>query len=327
MGKINFVSRLLKSRLQLVFATILITVIGSLPSYSATHSPFNYSKSPLDSHITGVGTFDDSRWIKLTYRGDKGGTVPALLILPSKTVAEQRVPCLLIIHGLGGRKETMIPIARLAAQDGYASLLIDLPGSGERQGSVPSFSTENQLADFVRGSFSEGVIDLRRGIDYLRSRKDIDSSHLGLIGLSLGGFMGVDVAGVDRRVKAVMLIATGGGLGNILDYQARNKVVFGGNDYSALVANAGPQTIESQLSDVDPINYIAAISPRPLLMENGDHDTVVPPEAAQNLFDTAGEPKHIDWFKGEGHIPNILGLYAALTRFLHENMPITVASR
>ncbi len=221
----------------------------------------------------------------------------------------------------------MQPLARIAAEDGYASLLIDLPGAGQRYRAMPKFENADQIADYVRTDFVQSVVDLRRGLDYLQSRKDIDSSNFGLIGLSLGGFIGVDLAGVDPRIKSVALISAGGGLPAILSFQAEHKVIFGGADYTTIIRSADMQRLDGELASVDPINYVARIAPRPILMENGASDQIVPPPAAQNLYDRAGQPKSIDWYAGEGHTPSPLGIYASLTVFLHQRLPIKAASR
>jgi fermentation-respiration switch protein FrsA (DUF1100 family) len=49
----------------------------------------------------------------------------------------------------------------------------------------------------------------------------------------------------------------------------------------------------------DPVHYIAEISPRPILLQNGKADTVVAPAAAQALQDAARQPKTILWYEGD----------------------------
>ena len=54
------------------------------------------------------------------------------------------------------------------------------------------------------------------------------------------------------------------------------------------------------MADVDPIYFVGHISPRPVLMQNGKTDRLVPPAAAEPLHKAAKEPKVVRWYPG-GH--------------------------
>src|SRR5690606_32504353 len=45
------------------------------------------------------------------------------------------------------------------------------------------------------------------------------------------------------------------------------------------------------LAPSDPVLHVAEISPRPVLMQNGTDDRLIPFDSAQALFDAAKEPK------------------------------------
>jgi fermentation-respiration switch protein FrsA (DUF1100 family) len=49
----------------------------------------------------------------------------------------------------------------------------------------------------------------------------------------------------------------------------------------------------------DPVRYVGGISPRPVLLQNGLADTVVPPASAKALHEAAREPKKVMWYAGE----------------------------
>ena len=51
--------------------------------------------------------------------------------------------------------------------------------------------------------------DLGRSIDYLETRQDIDSKKLAYMGISMGAAVGVILAGVEERLKAVILLDGG----------------------------------------------------------------------------------------------------------------------
>ncbi len=65
---------------------------------------FGYDKTlPLSPQETPAEETADYRVIKVTYRSARDQRVPALLILP-KQPREERLPCVILMHGLGGDK-------------------------------------------------------------------------------------------------------------------------------------------------------------------------------------------------------------------------------
>ena len=67
-----------------------------------------------------------------------------------------------------------------------------------KQGSEP---------EAVRNNFIQSVVDLRRGIDLLRSRSDVDPNRIAYVGHSSGAHWGAILSAVDRRLKTVVLMA------------------------------------------------------------------------------------------------------------------------
>ena len=74
------------------------------------------------------------------------------------------------------------------------------PGELEEAGADPV-----ALEAMLRGT----VVDLRRGIDYLLHRGECHPRRIGYVGLSMGGFLGSMLAGVDERVAAPVLVVSG----------------------------------------------------------------------------------------------------------------------
>lgn len=118
---------------------------------------------------------------------DKGNVVGVL-----ETPEAAGAPVVLLLHGFTGTRDEL-PIAgtdegvfsrtaRLLAEAGYASLRIDLRGSGESEGAWEDTTFSGQIADAVAT------------IDWLKARSDVDSSKLGIIGWSQGGLVGAHAA-------------------------------------------------------------------------------------------------------------------------------------
>jgi dienelactone hydrolase len=103
--------------------------------------------------------------------------------------------------------------------------------------------------------------DAFRSIDYLETRKDIDTSRIGFYGVSLGGGVGTIALGAEPRFKAAVLASIG-----------------------ALDANA------ALLPEVDIWNYAPRVKV-PVLMLNGKDDSQFPVEASQTpFFEALGTP-------------------------------------
>ena len=118
--------------------------------------------------------------------------------------------------------------------------------------------------------------DLRRTVDYLETREDIDSDRLAFYGLSWGGYIGPLLTAVEPRFEASILVA--GGL-----YRMRE-----GWPPAAVPQNFAPR------------------STVPTLMINGKADFQAPVETnIQPMFDMLGTPaehKRLALLEG-GHVP------------------------
>lgn len=318
-------------RIAALFAAVAIALLAT-PSCRAQESAYqkylplyaDNSRAPLDVQREGTGAFQGGRWGKFSYAGKDGERVPALIYIPSTATKAHPAPCLILLHGLGGNKEMMTPIAQFMAGAGYASLMIDEAGQGARKAGdpdiYPAFANEQDMVSTLVADGIDTVVDLRRGIDYLDTRPDIDKSKIGVIGFSLGALEGTILAGVDDRVKAVALVSGGGDLGKILTTQAADGQSLGGH-YASLLSGTNAGELEERLAPVEPLTFVGHIAPRPLLMEHGKKDAVIPPADAQALYDAAGQPKQIVWFPDSGHIPPPLEIYPSLSLFLSKYLP------
>ncbi len=132
----------------------------------------------------------------------------------------------------------------------------------------PAFQRDHQIA---------WVKDLGRVLDYLETRKEIDSSKIGYFGDSLGGVEGAILPTLEKRIKAEILFS--GGLNLTVRY----------------------------LPEADPINFVRHVR-IPALMLNGRYDAAFPVESSQlPLFQFLGTPgkdkKHVIYEGGHGNLP------------------------
>jgi len=83
-------------------------------------------------------------------------------------------PAVIVLHGLGGTKETVAPIATYFASQGYATLAYDARGHGASGGNVELASARE-------------VADLRALFDSLAARPEVSDTKIGAWGISYGG--------------------------------------------------------------------------------------------------------------------------------------------
>ena len=112
--------------------------------------------------------------------------------------------------------------------------------------------------------------DLRRSVDYLETRPDIDPTRLAYYGASWGGYLGGLMPAVEPRFKAAVLLVAG------LEFQKGQP-------------------------EVEPINFLPRIK-MPVLMMNGRYDHYFPVETSQRpMFRLLGTPpQHKRWVISEG---------------------------
>jgi cephalosporin-C deacetylase-like acetyl esterase len=131
----------------------------------------------------------------LSYRvTESSGYVSAWMIVPSQSSS---LPFVVFLHGGGQDRGAFLGEAFLLADFGIASLLIDLPQAR----ALPNFSCPEK----DQATFFQTVIAVRRGVDYLALRPDIDMSRGAIVGFSFGAWVASVVAAVDGRLSRVIL--------------------------------------------------------------------------------------------------------------------------
>jgi uncharacterized protein len=200
--------------------------------------------------------------------------VPAILLMPHKT--NRPIPSALLLHGFQLSKERMASTIglELLAQ-GIGSLSIDLPLHGERcKNSWVQPASLFEAMNLWRSAQQE----CRLALKFLAGHPLLDSKKLGLIGFSLGAFLGLSIAAEETIVRAIVL-AGGGDLPGYVPFSSMIRKL------------------------ANPMRWARRLKGRPLLMLNGRQDTIILPELAERLFGAAGDPKEIYWHESGHNLP------------------------
>jgi dienelactone hydrolase len=244
-----------------------------VPTCSPPKPPPYRLKGPYFAAVTRRATSNtrgEERVLDLVHGTER---VPSTLLLPS---GARSAPAVLLLHGFSSNKERMTQsVGRALLQRGVASLALDLPFHGERNGASGALPYRNPIA--LVAAWRSAVREARAAIEWLGGQPEVDGARLGVLGYSLGGFLALMTASEEPAVRVITLAAAG----DLPD----------STPYVSLLRRA-----------VDPLRAVRRLAGRPLLLVNGRRDTTTRPEQAERLFACAEEPKELSWYEG-GHWP------------------------
>ena len=147
-------------------------------------------------------------------------------------------------------------------KSGHAVLYPVYKGTHERNGGKPEYYGALHVSGEPTQEFSDYQVtivrDVRRSLDYLASRRDIDSRRLAYQGFSWGGYEAPLVLAVENRFRA------------------------------AIIALGGLDDVDRPRPEVEVLNYAPRVT-LPVLMLSGRYDLVFPLESsARPLFERLG---------------------------------------
>lgn len=248
---------------------------------------------PLNAESSSVEDNALYSLYKVSFDSVHNQRVAGLLVIPK--LAKKPVPCVLFLHGYGGKKEDLKDLIPILVLNGYAGFAIDAEYHGERKR-----DGRDMYSPYVyttRDAMMQTILDYRRGIDYLSTHPEIDKERIGFVGGSMGGILGGVILGVENRIKAGVLVVGGG------DYSYMLKNSQHGRIKEIRSLGMDLESSAQALAPVDPINFIDLASPRPVLFLCGKKDEIVPAQAGQFLYDVAKEPKKIIWYDAGHSLP------------------------
>lgn len=258
---------------------------------------YNYDKSmPLNATMTLIEDGNGYKVFKVYFNSINNERVPAILILPE---GEGPFPCIVFLHGYGGKKENILSAVSLASREGYALISIDAEYHGERREEGKALYSTN-LTD-SRRAIIQTVVDLRRAVDYLETRPEIDEDKIGYVGGSMGGILGAIFIGVEPRIKAAVLLVAGGNM-SLMIMKSEHPAIPPIREYIK-EANISYSWLQKFMDPVDPLNFIWRFSPRPVVFHLGKYDNIVPAQAGELLYQKAGEPKQVYWYDTGHDLP------------------------
>jgi len=261
---------------------LLISALPLLAQDADLLRHFDYDqKAALDIQEAGVEHRGSVSIHDISYASPKGGRVPAYLVVP-----DGKGPFAAVIWGhwympgseFLNRKEFLAEAVALAPT-GLVSLMTDGPIA--RPGHVEDQTplSEQEATDLV-----QQIVDMRRGADLLLARSDVDPKRLAYVGHSYNAEVGGFLSGIDRRFKALVLMA--GPLSDAVDMRSK--------EYQEYRLKIGPEkfdAFQAKYSWLDPGKYVSHASPAVVFLQYASQEEFLNPDRDRKYAAVVSEPK------------------------------------
>lgn len=247
--------------------------------FSAMHGPLDVVEVTTDE-MRGGHLFQS-----IELRSNGGIEVSACLKAPAGDGG--RYPAMVILGGLRTGSRT---IDYLEGTSGIVLLALDYPYRGKKQ-DLGALEFARSLPR-IRRAVIETVPAVLLGVDYLLTRDDVAPERILLVGGSLGALFVPAIMAVDGRIAAAAILFGAGDLERL----GRANI-----DAPAFVTVPACWALAVLTSPVEPLKYVADISPRPLFMLSGTFDPRIPVRCSRLLHGAAREPKTVRWIDA-GHV-------------------------
>jgi len=273
----------------------LILLVGTLLFSAATLFAqdaellrhFDYDqKAPLNVKQIGIQHREHADVYDITYASPKGGVVPAYLVVP-----KGRGPFAAVIWGhwywdnssMRNRRQ-FLDEAVVLAQAGVVSLLTDGPVA--RPGHIES---KDPLDERVATDFLQQVIDMRRGVDVLLARRDVDPKRIAFVGHSYNAGIGALLSGLDRRFKCFVLMA--GLMSDEITQQTK--------DFQEFRQKVGPEKLDALIAKyayLDQGKYVSHAAPAVVFLQFSNQEKSMTPELERRHAAIVSEPKQVKFY-------------------------------
>ena len=271
----------------------------SLPPYSQLVKIFQY-KAEIPPPVNVLSTSDDGFLTVQTieFDADHGLKCSGELIFPDR---KGRYPA---VVWLGSDDKQWEQYALEFSKLGAVSILPDWCGNAS-PGNAQAYYQDHVMM----------TVNVRRAVDILSSRGDVDLKRVGFVGHSGGTMIGAVAVAVDKRFKAAVLEVGLQGFTYHVCTSAHDPFAIGTRK------ELGDQLMSwvTVLAPLDSILYIGHEAPTVLLFQSARLDQGVPTSNAQAFFDAASEPKQLKWYDS-GHKMELPEVTKDRTDFLRKEL-------
>jgi dienelactone hydrolase len=200
-------------------------------------------------------------------------------------------PGVIVLDITGGDQQLSRVICTHLASHGVAGLFVQMAYYGPRR--PPGSKLRLLTADYKHTleAIRQTVLDLRCATAWMASRPELDPARLGILGTSLGSFVGTVAAEMEPRLGKVAVLLGGGGL--VDGYYDHPQAAPFRTVWEAVGGTR--ERLAALLAPADPLTCAANLRDRKVLILAGKRDEIVPPKMALALWEATGRQK-IVWY-------------------------------
>ena len=253
----------------------------SIVSFKDLRRIFSYDQD-LTPHTknNGIKYIDKISIHDISYSSIDGRQIDAYLVQPS---GNESVAGTIFVHPGPGNRSNFLKEAIALAKTDITSLLINAPWALDNFG--PNLIKMN-VTD-IRKMYIQTAIDIRIGLDLILSQPYLTSNRIGYVGHSFGALFGGILSGVEKRIKAYVLMA---GVGSFTDVALFNIPNLKGEEL---------EEFRKTMEPIDPINYVNHASPSALFYQFGLNDVFYPRQKFLDYYEAGSDPKSIIWYNAD----------------------------
>ena len=213
-----------------------------------------------------------------------GRVLPGALRIPEGAKGEDGAPCVVLVAGLDSTKEEFFTLEEVIHSRGMATFAFDGPAQGEN-------------ADIQLRPDFEWVVSVV--MDHLPGDARLDSSRIGALGVSLGGYYAPRSLALEPRLKAGVGVCGPYDMGEI--WEGLPALTRQGVCISFQTENEEQGALKSQ--EISMRGCLRGLE-RPLLIIHGARDRLCPVEQAHKIAAEAGDACELVVYPEGVHVCN-----------------------
>ncbi|WP_299122456.1 alpha/beta fold hydrolase [uncultured Winogradskyella sp.] len=163
---------------------------------------------------------------------------------------------IILLHGIRSDKYQFKNAIQFLSENGYNSVGLDSRAHGKSEGDFCTFGVREKR-------------DIKTLIDYLSEKENLH--HFGIWGQSLGGAIGLQAMGYDKRIKFGIIESTFSDFKSIVNDYFDLHAGFSYYPFSNYLVNRTGEIAGFDPNDAKPIKYCKSIT-QPILLVHGNLD-------------------------------------------------------
>jgi hypothetical protein len=194
----------------------------------------------------------------------------------------------ILASGYGETQDQMLSIAEFLHRAGFSVLTYNSRARATSGGRYVTLGAMEQ----------HDVVSL---VNYAVGRRDVDANRIGILGISMGGASAILAAARDKRLRAVVDDSGFSDAPRVIAAGFEHFIHLPAFPFAPITIGIADFRANVDVNRVRPMDVIAEVSPRPLLIIHDSGDAIVPVDNSLRNFAAARQPKELWLVPGSGH--------------------------